>query len=160
MKTHLAPSYLIRNFSSLLASLPAVLQCCLHWLVIYPTPGNNATLRISFTDSRKWNFVRSLFETVFGKWYTCYEESWTERSLLNRVVCVVTWVTWVRGLRGYVGCVGYVGQHFTWVAWVKYIFAWVKFFCVGLCVGLSWQFLSWVTIFCVSLKKSWLGLSR
>ena len=29
MKTYLAPSYLIRNFSSLLASLPAVLQCCL-----------------------------------------------------------------------------------------------------------------------------------
>ena len=42
-----------------------------HWLVIYPMPGNNATLRINFTDLRKWNFVRSLFETVLRKWYTC-----------------------------------------------------------------------------------------
>ena len=71
---------------------------------------------------------------------------------------MVTWVTWMRGLRRCVGCVGqiftrelrvdyvgenilYVGQHFTWVinftwvAWVKYIFAWVKFYCVGLCVA-------------------------
>ena len=31
--------------------------------VIYPMPGNNATLRINFTDLRKWNFVRSLFGT-------------------------------------------------------------------------------------------------
>ena len=31
--------------------------------VIYPISGNNATLRINFSDLRKWNFVRSLFET-------------------------------------------------------------------------------------------------
>ena len=43
-------------------------------------------------------------------------------SLLNRVVCVVTCVMWVLGLRDTVGA---------WVAWVKYIFAWVKFFCVS-----------------------------
>ena len=52
------------------------------------------------------------------------------------------------GCVGYVGCVSYVGQNvfyvgqhfawvivFTWVAWVKHVFAWVKIFCVGLCVG-------------------------
>ena len=56
-------------------------------------------------------------------------------SLLNRVVCVVTWVLWVRWLRGsyffvvYLGCLGqnifYVGQHFTWVEhhfFKKYIY--------------------------------------
>ena len=55
-------------------------QPCDHWpgnlrsgLVIYLRPGNNATLRIDFTDLRRWNFVRSLFERVFQKWYTCYE---------------------------------------------------------------------------------------
>ena len=50
-----------------------LLNSAIHWLVIYPMPGNNATLRINFTDLRKWNFVRSLFETVLHKWYTCYE---------------------------------------------------------------------------------------
>ena len=32
----------------------------------YPMPGNIATLRINFADLRRRNFVRSLFETVFG----------------------------------------------------------------------------------------------
>ena len=35
-----------------------------------------------------------------------YKELAIERSLLNRMGCVVTWVTWLRGLRGsnfYVG---------------------------------------------------------
>ena len=55
-----------------------------------------------------------------------------ERSLGNRVGCVVTWVTWVRGLRGSMGA---------WVTWVKYfcvgpiffawVFACVKIFYVG-----------------------------
>ena len=43
------------------------------WLVIYPMLENNATLRIGFTDLRKWNLVCSFFEIVFRKWYTCYE---------------------------------------------------------------------------------------
>ena len=43
-----------------------------------------------------------------------YKELAIERSLLNRVGCVVTWVTWVRGLRGsnsQMGWVGYAGQN-------------------------------------------------
>ena len=72
--------------------------------------------------------------------------------MLSCVGCVVTWVTLVRGLcesvgacvawiKFYVGYLGqnnfYVSQHITWViicTWVariKYIFAWVKIFCVG-----------------------------
>ena len=64
---------------------------------------------------------------------------------------MVTWVTWMRGLRRCVGCVGqiftrelrvdyvgenilYVGQHFTWVINFTWV-AWVKFYCVGLCMA-------------------------
>ena len=48
---------------------------------------------------------------------------------------MVTWVTCVRRLRRSTGAwVAWV-IIYTWVAWVKYIFAWVKFFCVGLCMG-------------------------
>ena len=56
-------------------------------LVIYPMPGNNETLRIDFTDLRKWNLVHSLFETVFWKRYTCYKETldWYQLNWLNHL---------------------------------------------------------------------------
>ena len=71
-------------------------------------------------------------------------ESAKSRGLRGNVGYVDAWVAWLRGSNFYVGCVGYVGQNifyvgqhftwviiFTWVAWVKYIFAWVNFFCVN-----------------------------
>ena len=72
-------------------------------------------------------------------------ESAKSRGLRGNVVTWVCGLRWSKFCVGYLGYVGlnifYVGQHFTWVIifmwveWVKYIFAWVKFFCVGLCVG-------------------------
>ena len=44
-----------------------------------------------------------------------YKELAIERSLLNRMGCIITWVR---------GCVDCVGQIFTWVEWVT----WVKIF--------------------------------
>ena len=65
------------------------------------------------------------------------------RTLLNCVDCVVTWVTWVRELHGQIfrwvtwvkyflrGSTFYVGLNFCVGCMVKYIFAWIKLFCVG-----------------------------
>ena len=81
-------------------------------------------------------------------------------SLLNCVGCIVTWVTWVRGLRGLRGSNFYVGQHvtwviiFTWVAWVKYIFAWVKIFCVGQYFYVCQNYLCELKNFCEGLSFS------
>ena len=50
-------------------------------LVIYHMPGNNATLRIDFTDLlRKWNLVRSLFETVFRNYTPVMNKRWTDSN--------------------------------------------------------------------------------
>ena len=55
--------------------LPQVFSCefreifkntFLHRLVIYPMSGNNATLKIDFTDPRKGNFVSNLFYILNG----------------------------------------------------------------------------------------------
>ena len=32
--------------------------------------GNNATLKIDFTDLKNWNFVRSIVGIMDPKWYT------------------------------------------------------------------------------------------
>ena len=65
-----------------------------------------------------------------------YKELAIERSLLNRVGCVVTWVTWVHGLRGsnfQVGWVGYAGQN---IFYLGHNFCVGQiYFCVGLWVG-------------------------
>ena len=44
----------------------------------------------------------------------------------------VAWVKFLRELCGLRGLnIFYVGHNFSWVAWIKYIFAWVKIFCLG-----------------------------
>ena len=80
-----------------------------------------------------------------------------------------TWVTWVRGLCGsnfYVGYMSYVGQnifyvgqHFTWVIIFMWV-AWVKYFCVGLCMGQNFlresKIFVWVKFFFFSLVNFYL----
>ena len=65
-----------------------------------------------------------------------YKELAIERSLLNRVGCVVAWVTWVRGLRGsnfQMGWVGYAGQNIFYLG--HNFCVGQMYFCVGLWVG-------------------------
>ena len=90
-----------------------------------------------------------------------FKELAIERSLLNRVGCVVTWVTWVHGCMDCVGqiftrvdWVTWVKIFFTWVivfAWVKYIFVWVfecvqnlflRFFLCGSAFLTRWDYFS------------------
>ena len=89
-----------------------------------------------------------------------YKELAIERSLLNRVGCIITWVR---------GCVDCVGQIFTWVewvtwlkifftwviifSWVKYIFVWVQNFCIGFFLRGSAFFTRWDYFSILQLMK-------